>query len=124
MTWFPSIEYILIQFEETIGSKPVLMNRQGLMGTLDKALWGIPYQGKPSIWEQATILYKEIVENHYFMDGNKRIGVMVAFLFLEKNHFHFSPPVGEIFSMAMDVAQGNKPFEQIQDWFQKHSKNA
>ncbi len=123
MTWLPSIDYILIQFEETIGTKHVLMNRPGLMGTLDKARWGIPYQGTPSVWEQATILFKEIVENHYFMDGNKRIGVVVAYLFLEKNHFQFTPPVGEIFSMTMDVAQGKKSSSQIQAWFQEYSKN-
>lgn len=123
MTWLPSIDYILIQFEEAIGPKPVLMNHQGLVGTIDKARWGIPYQGKPSVWEQAAILYRELVENHYFMDGNKRIGVLVAYLFLEKNHFHFLPHVGEIFSMTMDVAQGKKSFDQIRDWFQENSKS-
>ena len=122
MTWFPSIDYILIQFEETIGFKPVLMNRQGLMGTIDKARWGFPYRSKPSIWEQASILYKEIVENHYFIDGNKRIGILIACIFLEKNHFQFLPPVGEIFSMTMEVARGKQSFDHIKGWFQQNSK--
>ena len=122
MTWYPSVDYILALFEETIGVKPVLMNRQGLMATLDKARWGIPFHDKPTIWDQVTIIFKEIVENHYFMDGNKRIGILVAFLFLDKNGYEFFPPEGEVFSMSLDTAQCLKSFDDLKSWFKKNSR--
>lgn len=98
------------------------MNRDGLSAPLDKVIWGIPAQGSPTIWDQVTILFKEIVENHYFSDGNKRIGILIAYLFLAKNGYEFAPPKAEIFSMPMTVAQGLKTFDQIKDWFIQNSK--
>ena len=120
MVWIPTVDYILTVFKDQIES-PHLMNREGLISTLDKVEWGNPSQGIPTIWEQVTILYKEIIENHYFMDGNKRIGVLITYIFLFKNGFNFTPPQGEIYSFTMNVAQGNTNFSEIKDWFQKNS---
>ncbi len=120
MTWIPTIEYILALFEDQI-AKPRLMNRSGLAGTLDKVRWGIPFQGTPTIWDRVTILFTEIVQNHYFFDGNKRIGTLIAYIFLAKNGLDFSPPKGEIFSITMAVAQGQKNFNEIHEWFEKNT---
>jgi len=123
MVWIPTSEYILSLFDQEIQDSH-LMNREGLNSTLDKVRWGIPSQGIPTIWDQVTILLKEIVENHYFDDGNKRIGILIAYIFLEKNGYRFSPPPEEIFSMAMAVAQGHHEYETIKDWFIKNSKES
>lgn len=98
------------------------MNRLGLTGTLDKVHWGIPYQGVPTLWDQVTILFTEIVQNHYFFDGNKRIGSLIAYLFLANNGQNFSPPNGEIFSTTMAVAQGHYDFNKIREWFERNSR--
>ncbi|MBN1215463.1 MAG: type II toxin-antitoxin system death-on-curing family toxin [Candidatus Lokiarchaeota archaeon] len=119
--WFPSVEYILALFNDQI-SLGTLMNRNGLISTLDKLKWGIPFHDAPTIWEQAAILYKEIVENHYFSDGNKRIGILIIYIFLFKNGYVFNPNVGEIYNITMDVAQGLKSFEELVEWFKKKSK--
>lgn len=122
MVWIPTVEYILELFRDQIKT-PQLMNRVGLVSTLDKVAWGIPTSEFPTIWERTTILFKEIVENHYFVDGNKRIGILIAFIFLSNNGFNFFPQAGEVFSMTMEVAQGERTFEQIKNWFQKNSHN-
>lgn len=119
--WFPSVEYIFTLFNDQIGTG-TLMNRNGLISTLDKVKWGIPFHDAPSIWEQTAILYKEIVENHYFSDGNKRIGILIAYVFLSKNGYIFSPNIGEIYNITMDVAQGLKTFHELIEWFKKNSK--
>jgi death-on-curing family protein len=121
MAWIPTIEYIITLFESQISSGN-LMNRGGLESTLDKIKWGIPYHGMPTIWNQTTILYKELIENHYFSDGNKRIAVLIAYIFLSKNNISFSPPQGEIYSFTVEVAQGHKTYEQIKQWFQQYSQ--
>lgn len=121
MAWIPSVEYIETLFEGQI-KVGHLMNRQGLISTLDKVKWGVPFQDAPTIWDQVTILYKEIIENHYFSDGNKRIGALLAYIFLFKNGYEFSPPKGEIYRITMEVAQGLKKFDEIKEWFSKNSK--
>lgn len=121
--WFPSIEFILQIYKRYISESPkTLINIQGLKATLDKSKFGIPYHPLPSIWDSVTILYKEIVENHYFIDGNKRIGSLIAVLFLNFNEFQFTPPVGDIFKITMNVAQLKISFEDIKNWFQQNSE--
>lgn len=120
MAWFPTIEYILITFKDNI-DKPMLMNRTGLLATLDRMKWGIPTQGNPSIWDSVVILFKDLVEQHFFMDGNKRIGILMANLFLYRNNFILDPAVGEIYKITMDTATGNGNFEKLKKWFQKNS---
>ena len=121
MAWIPSLEYIECLFDDQIKAGK-LMNRQGLVSTLDKVKWGIPFHNVPTIWEQATILYKELIENHYFSDGNKRVGSLLAYIFLLRNGYEFSPPQGEILAFTINVAQGLKSFEEIKKWFQINSK--
>ena len=98
-----------------------IFNLAGLIGTLDKVKCGIPYQPNPTIWGRVTILYKEIIENHYFIDGNKRIGALIGGIFLDMNGYEFRPPVGEIFDITMKVAQSLMQFEEIEAWFEKNS---
>ena len=119
--WIPSISYITSLFDEQVKAGK-LMNRQGLISTLDKVKWGIPFQNTPTLWDQATILYKELIEGHFFSDGNKRISSLLTYIFLFKNGYEFSPPRGEILSFTLEVAQGRKSFEEIKDWFHSNSK--
>jgi len=121
VAWIPSVEYIETLFEGQIKAGH-LMNRQGLISTLDKVKWGVPFQDAPTIWDKVTILYKEIIENHYFSDGNKRIGALLAYIFLFKNGYEFSPIEGEIYSVTMNVAQGLIEFEKLKEWFNKNSR--
>jgi len=121
MIWIPTKEYVIALYEVYIEKPVPLMNHEGLRSTLDKVRWGMPFKSKPTIWEQVAILYKEIVENHYFADGNKRIGILIGYLFLSKNDFDFQPPKGEVYSMTMKVARKELSFEEIKNWFKKNS---
>ena len=121
MVWIPSVDYVITLFTDQI-KNGTLMNRQGLISTLDKVKWGIPFQDAPTIWEQVAILYKEVIENHYFTDGNKRIGSLLAYLFLFKNGYEFSPQKGEILRTTLDVAQSLKSIDELKIWFQENSK--
>ncbi len=121
MLWFPTIEYIIITFAENI-EQPTLMNRSGLLAALDKMKWGIPMQGKPSMWDSAVILFKDIVEQHFFMDGNKRIGILMVSLFLHRNDYVLDPAIGEIFRVTMDTAKGEETFEGLKEWFQNNTR--
>ena len=121
MVWIPSVDYVITLFTDQIKNR-ALMNRQGLISILDKVKWGIPFQDAPTLWEQVAILYKEIIENHYFSDGNKRIGSLLAYIFLFKNGYEFSPPIGEILKTTLDVAQGLKSHDDLKIWFQDNSK--
>jgi len=119
--WIPSLRYIEELYEDRIHDG-VLINRGGLISTLDKVKWGIPFKNPPDLWDRVVILYKEIIENHYFSDGNKRIGSLIAYIFLNKNGYKFSPPEGEIYEVTMKVSQSLKSFEDLKSGFRKNSQ--
>lgn len=118
--WYPTIEYVIELFREQI-ENPIIINRTGLIGTLDKVRFGLPFNENITIWERVSILFQEMVENHYFMDGNKRISILVAFIFLFKNGYKFQPTIGDIFDFTMAVAQNQKNSKEIIKWFKTHS---
>jgi len=122
VVWIPSAEYIIVLNSEQVKAGK-LMNRQGLLSTIDKVRWGIPTQGIPTIWDQVTILYEGIISGHYFSDGNKRIGSLLAYIFLARNGYEFSPLQGEILNFTLEVTQNLKSFEEIKNWFQSKSTN-
>lgn len=122
MIWIPTIDYLLKLFEEEIFRNPNLIHKGRLESTLDKVRWGIPFHSEPALWDRATILYKEIVENHYFEDGNKRIGLFITIVFLAKNGYDFITTNDDAYEMTIQVAQKSKTFEEIKEWFIMNSK--
>jgi len=121
MIWLPKLSYILELFEERLGEKPFLLKKQGLKSTLDKIEWGIPFQPEPTIWDRVSISYRDIVEEHFFADGNKRIGFIISVIFLNKNGCFFDTTNDDVYEMTIQVAQGLKSFEEIKEWFEKNS---
>lgn len=123
MIWLPKLSYILELFEERLGEKPFLLKKQGLKSTLDKIEWGIPFQPEPTIWDRVSILYRDIVEEHFFADGNKRIGFIISVIFLNNNGYFFDTTNDDVYEMTIQVAQGLKSFEEIKEWFEKNSRS-
>ena len=48
-----------------------------------------------------------IFQNHPFMDGNKRVALASALVFLDLNGITISDPEGTLYEMMMAVAQSN-----------------
>lgn len=58
----------------------------------------------PSIEEKAARLCYSLVNNHAFLDGNKRIGVYVMIIFLELNGIVLNQTDEEIVKLGLGVA--------------------
>ena len=90
-------------------------------GLLDSAL-SAPYQGfggydfYPSITEKAVRLCFGLVKNHPFFDGNKRIGTMAMLITLDQNHLRFTAASSELTEVILDLASGNRSYEDLLEW--------
>ena len=60
----------------------------------------------PNILEMATAYTAGIVQNHPFVDGNKRTGFVVGVLFLELNGFDFTASEAEAAQAVLELAAG------------------
>ena len=67
----------------------------------------------PTLVEKAVRLGYGLVANHPFVDGNKRVGILVMLTFLELNGISLEFNDIEIVDMALGVASGKYKYEDL-----------
>ena len=94
---------------------------------LDSSLKSIfqTFDGKelyPSILDKAAQLCYSLIENHPFLDGNKRIGVHLMLIFLKINGIVLNYTQKELIDFGLKIASGKMKKDEIKEWFGNHSK--
>lgn len=75
----------------------------------------------PTIYEMAAAYLFHLVENHPFVDGNKRVGAMAALVFLDMNGIDFEVSDEEFTAMVLRVASGKMLKAEITLFLKEHS---
>jgi death-on-curing protein len=83
-----------------------------------KATFGGEHLHK-DLFEMAAAYLYHIVQNHPFLDGNKRTGVVAALAFLDFNGIEIDAPTGSIYDLTISVATGQAGKQQIAEFFRK-----
>ena len=68
---------------------------------------------KQNIVETGAILYRDIILNHPFMDGNKRAGTICLLTFLRCNGFYLDLNNEDIKTFTVETAKGNNDLDSI-----------
>ncbi len=74
----------------------------------------------PELAEKAAALGFSLIQNHPFIDGNKRIGHAAMELFLIFNGSELQAAVGEQESVILRLASGELPRDQFAAWVRDH----
>ncbi|MDW8742392.1 type II toxin-antitoxin system death-on-curing family toxin [Streptococcus suis] len=74
----------------------------------------------PSIEEKAARLCYSLVNNHAFLDGNKRIDVYVMLIFLELNGIVLKQTDEEIVKLGLGVASSELDYHAILEYIRNH----
>ncbi|MBO5884466.1 MAG: type II toxin-antitoxin system death-on-curing family toxin [Clostridia bacterium] len=74
----------------------------------------------PTIQEKAAKLGYSFISNHAFVDGNKRIGILVMLSFLEVNNVHLQYTDNELIEVGLSVARGEMDNNGLLGWIKKH----
>ena len=77
----------------------------------------------PTIEEKAARLMYSLVNNHAFVDGNKRIGVLVMVTTLKLNSVELKFTQNELIELGLKTASGKADYGQILDFIKKHQNN-
>lgn len=98
------------------------------IGLLDSALESVfaTFDGKDlykTKEEKGARLGYNLISNHAFIDGNKRIGLHIMILFLSLNGVELFHTENELYEIGLDVATGKMPYEKLLDWVKKHKNN-
>ena len=74
----------------------------------------------PTKEEKAARLGFDLISNHAFLDGNKRIGMYVMLTFLEANGVQLEATDDEVVSTGLAVAAGEMDYPALFDWVRRH----
>ena len=83
------------------------------------------FEGKelyPSLEEKGARLGFNLVSNHAFVDGNKRIGLLVMFTFLEINGMNLKFTDDELIKIGLSLASEQATYENVFDWIKTYEK--
>lgn len=124
MIWLPTLQHVIKLHEKTVarsggsqGVRDVGLIESALMRA--NAAFGTT-EAYPTIAEKAAAVCCGLIGNHGFMDGNKRIGVMVMLLILNKNGVTIRYTQVELIRLGLDAAQGLLSVADITDWIKNH----
>jgi len=78
----------------------------------------------PDLFGKAASLMESLINNHPFVDGNKRTGISAAALFLRINGFKITAKPDDLESRTLMVAQNKMSLTGVADWLHKNSHPA
>ena len=77
--------------------------------------------GKPSVFNLAAAYAFGVIQNHPFVDGNKRAGFLAAYVFLDLNGWELVASEAEAVSAVMALATGEMDESGFSDWLKDNS---
>ena len=122
---FLSVEDVLLLHDDTMS------HEGGLSGVRDHGLldagvamprqqFGGEYlhRGVPAM--AAAYLY-HLAQNHPFHDGNKRVAVMAAYVFLDANGMELHASPTELEQVTRQIASGEMKKNDLMEWMRRHA---
>ena len=110
----------------------LIVETGGKAGVLDLALLesavarpSVTFDGAdlyPDLFEKAAALLDSLVNNHPFVDGNKRTGITSAAMFLRINGFRIICLQEELEAITMRVATEHPEVTELADWLREHTR--
>jgi death-on-curing protein len=73
------------------------------------------------LFDMAAAYLFHIVQNHPFVDGNKRTGAVAALAFLALNGTEVDAPKGGLYDLTLSVATGQTGKREIAEFFRKYA---
>ncbi len=75
----------------------------------------------PTIFQKAARLAYSLINNHPFIDGNKRTGLHAMLVFLTLNGIELSYTQNELIDIGLALASGKMTFEELTVWLYEHN---
>lgn len=103
------------------GGSDGLRDRGLLESAVYSALGGFgDEEAYPTIEEKAARLMFSLINNHAFVDGNKRIGVVVMLTTLRLNSVEIKFTQPELIELGLKTASGNADYDYILNFIKSH----
>ena len=75
----------------------------------------------PTPFARAAALAESLIRRHPFVDGNKRTAIMAMAFWLEREGFQLNADPGDLPDLALDLATGAMPVQELGAWLEDHA---
>ncbi|MCG8048573.1 MAG: type II toxin-antitoxin system death-on-curing family toxin [Candidatus Thiodiazotropha endolucinida] len=99
------------------GGAPGIRDESLLESALSRPRQRFEYSDEPSIFDLAASYCYGLANNHPFVDGNKRIALTIAALFLDLNGYSLTAPEPNAVVIIEELAAGNLSEDDLSSWF-------
>ena len=103
------------------GGMPGMRDETLLDSALNRPRHHFSYDKKVSLFDLAASYCYGLSKNHPFVDGNKRISLTIAAVFLELNGYSLTAPEPEAVIMMEKLAAGKLVEEDLSRWLSDSS---
>lgn len=118
------IVYLHSKLVARTGGSDGLRDKDLLESAVFSALGGFgDEEAYPTIEEKAARLMYSIINNHAFVDGNKRIGVVVMLTTLKLNELELKYTQAELVELGLKTASGNADYDHILNFIKSNLTN-
>ncbi len=108
---------------EATGGSVGLRDESLLEAALENAFAGFgDTEFYPTKEEKGARLGYELISNHAFVDGNKRIGLYVMLSFLEMNGIRIKCTDEELVDIGLSLADGSMGYGELLIWVRDHEE--
>ena len=78
----------------------------------------------PTIFDKSAALLRSMINNHPFVDGNKRTAIASIQMTLAESGYIFNASIKDTYIFLNQVASQNLSVEEISDWLKNHTTTA
>ena len=101
------------------GGRPGIQDEGLLESTLAKAQTLLNYVPSSAVYDLAAAYGYGFIQNHVFVDGNKRVGLAAMAAFLYLNGYEMSSTEVEEVMVVLEVATGGCTQVELADWLRQ-----
>jgi death-on-curing protein len=125
--WYPTTRDVAIVVERLgvrLGGSSPLTGVVRDAALLDSALTLPRQRHYRTTLDKAAALLRSMVKNHPFVDGNKRVGVLTAMLFLSRNGYAITADNDELLRFTLELAANEPatPVPEIARWLRRNTR--
>ena len=106
---------------ENAGGEFGVLN-SGLIAFTIERLNGKVIRGNIDLFKVASIILRDFVQGHPFVDGNKRVAFALVDIVLRENGYRFNVGNGTIIEFLLSLAKREIELEGAEEWLTKSVK--
>ena len=77
----------------------------------------------PTPFDKAAAIGESLVENHPFVDGNKRTGMLAMVALLKEYSIELNADNNSLYQFTISISTGEIKFDEIVQWLKNHSQS-